>query len=46
MNAFDTAISWLEMTLFTFNEQPVTLWAILAVPTWVLVSLWVSKLIL
>ncbi|MEF1171706.1 mechanosensitive ion channel family protein [Vibrio sinaloensis] len=46
MNAFDTAISWLEMTLFTFNEQPVTLWAILAVPTWVVVSLWVSKLII
>ncbi|MGR5347989.1 mechanosensitive ion channel family protein [Vibrio mediterranei] len=46
MNVLETAISWLEMTLFTFNEQPVTLWAILAVPTWVVISLWVSKLVI
>ncbi|MGR5175342.1 mechanosensitive ion channel family protein [Vibrio parahaemolyticus] len=46
MNILETAISWLEMTLFTFNEQPVTLWAILAVPTWVVISLWVSKLVI
>lgn len=42
----EKVISWLEMTLFTFNDQPVTLWAILAVPTWVVVSLWVSKLLI
>ncbi|MEF1291634.1 mechanosensitive ion channel family protein, partial [Vibrio sp. M260118] len=43
---FEQAISWLEMTLFTFNDQPVTLWAILAVPTWVVSSLWIAKLII
>lgn len=43
---FEQLISWLEMTLFTFNNQPVTLWAILAVPTWVIVSLWISKFII
>ncbi|CAK1733009.1 mechanosensitive ion channel family protein [Vibrio crassostreae] len=41
---FEKAISWLEMTLFTFNEQPVTLWALLAVPIWVITSFWISKL--
>ncbi|KGY12044.1 mechanosensitive ion channel protein [Vibrio tubiashii] len=43
---FEQAISWLEMTLFTFNDQPVTLWAILAVPTWVVSSLWIAKLVI
>lgn len=43
---FEQAISWLEMTLFTFNEQPITLWAILMVPTWVVVSLWIAKLMI
>jgi small-conductance mechanosensitive channel len=41
---FDKVISFLETTLFTFNEQPITLWAILMVPTWIIVSLWVSKI--
>ncbi|WP_210472338.1 mechanosensitive ion channel family protein [Vibrio crassostreae] len=41
---FEKAISWLEMTLFTFNEQPVTLWTLLAVPIWVITSFWISKL--
>lgn len=43
---FEQAISWLEMTLFTFNEQPITLWAILMVPTWIVVSLWIAKLMI
>ncbi|CCO50337.1 Mechanosensitive ion channel family protein [Vibrio nigripulchritudo SOn1] len=43
---FETALSWLEMTLFTFNDQPVTLWAILAVPMWVVLSLWIAKLVI
>lgn len=43
---FEQAISWLEMTLFTFNEQPITLWAILVVPTWIVVSLWIAKLMI
>ncbi|MFH4543561.1 hypothetical protein [Vibrio alginolyticus] len=37
---FERVISFLETTLFTFNEQPITLWAILMVPTWVIVALW------
>ncbi|ALR18032.1 mechanosensitive ion channel family protein [Vibrio natriegens] len=43
---FDKVISFLETTLFTFNDQPITLWAILMVPTWILVSLWLSKLLI
>ncbi|CAK2051908.1 Mechanosensitive ion channel-like protein [Vibrio crassostreae] len=43
---FEKAISWLEMTLFTFNGQPVTLWALLAVPIWVITSFWISKLVI
>lgn len=43
---FEQAISWLEMTLFTFNEQPITLWAILMAPTWIVVSLWIAKLMI
>ncbi|ARP38933.1 mechanosensitive ion channel family protein [Vibrio syngnathi] len=43
---FEKSISWLEMTLFTFNEQPVTLWALLAVPIWVITSFWISKLVI
>ncbi|MBR9872710.1 MAG: mechanosensitive ion channel [Vibrionaceae bacterium] len=43
---FDKFISFLETTLFTFNEQPITLWAILMVPTWILVSLWLSKILI
>ncbi|WP_413112388.1 mechanosensitive ion channel family protein [Thaumasiovibrio sp. DFM-14] len=40
------AISWLEMTVFTFNNKPVTLWEILAVPAWVVISLWMLKLLI
>ena len=43
---FEKAISWLEMTLFTFNGQPVTLWALLAVPIWIITSFWISKLVI
>mgnify|MGYP001770782473 CR=1 FL=1 len=43
---FDKVISFLETTLFTFNDQPITLWAILMVPTWILVSLWLSKILI
>lgn len=42
----DKVISFLETTLFTFNDQPITLWAILMVPTWILVSLWLSKILI
>ncbi|MDF4637959.1 mechanosensitive ion channel [Vibrio parahaemolyticus] len=43
---FERVISFLETTLFTFNEQPITLWAILMVPTWVIVALWLSKILI
>ncbi|MGY0614872.1 mechanosensitive ion channel family protein [Vibrio sp. FJH11] len=43
---FEKVISILETTLFTFNEQPITLWAILMVPTWIVVSLWVAKILI
>ncbi|MGP8305536.1 mechanosensitive ion channel family protein [Vibrio sp. YIC-376] len=43
---FEKVISVLETTLFTFNEQPITLWAILMVPTWIVVSLWVAKILI
>lgn len=43
---FEKVISFLETTLFTFNDQPITLWAILMVPTWILVSLWLSKILI
>ncbi|MBD1388748.1 mechanosensitive ion channel [Neiella sp. HB171785] len=43
---FDQFISILETTLFTFNDQPITVWAIITVPTWVLISLWVSRIVI
>ncbi len=42
----DQIISILEMTLFTFNERPITVWAILMIPTWLIISLWVARIII
>jgi len=39
-------IAVLEMTLFTFNERPITVWAVLMVPTWIILSLWLSRIII
>lgn len=43
---FESIISTLEITLFTFNEQPITLWALLGVPTWIVLSLWFSRIVI
>ncbi|CAM3149785.1 mechanosensitive ion channel [Vibrio mytili] len=43
---FEKVISFLEMPLFTFNGQPITLWAILAVPAWIIISLWIAKVLI
>lgn len=42
----ESIISTLEITLFTFNEQPITLWALLGVPTWIVLSLWFSRIVI
>ncbi|NVJ58296.1 MAG: mechanosensitive ion channel [Vibrionaceae bacterium] len=39
-------IAVLEMTLFTFNERPITVWAVLMIPTWIILSLWLSRVII
>jgi small-conductance mechanosensitive channel len=37
---------WLNYSLFTFNERAVTLLEVLAVPIWLIVSLWFAKFII
>lgn len=39
-------IAVLEMTLFTFNERPITVWAVLMIPTWIILSLWLSRVVI
>lgn len=39
-------IAILEMTLFTFNERPITVWAVLMIPTWIILSLWLSRVVI
>ena len=41
---FDELINLMNVPLFTFNGQSITVLAILAVPMWILLAFWVAKL--
>jgi len=42
----DTVVYWLNYPLFTFNERVVTLIEVLTVPLWLLISIWISHLLI
>lgn len=41
---FEQIKYWLSIPLFTFNERVITLLEVLAVPLWIIVSLWITNI--
>ncbi|GLP96285.1 mechanosensitive ion channel family protein [Paraferrimonas sedimenticola] len=39
-------VSFFEITLFTFNEEPIALWEILMVPVGILVAFWAARMLI